>query len=270
MPDSPASTALLTEPLAPVFLTASWRSLLMINFAVDPDLLAPLVPRGTELEFWAGETAVSVVGFRFLDTRVCGVAIPFHRNFDEVNLRFYVRRRGPEGWRRGVVFVRELVPRRAIAWVARTIYGERYSACPMSHHGTSSDDGQLLSRTVGYSWRLGGRWHSIGATLAPDQSGEPAGAAGPLPRPELPAPGSAAELITEHYWGYAGKPGGPTLEYRVEHPPWPVWATESVDLELDAGLVYGERWRATLEGPPVSAFVAVGSPVVVRRGRPVA
>ena len=50
---------------------------------------------------------VSLVGFRFLNTRVLGVSIPFHRDFDEVNLRFYVRRNiGSEVRRESSSFVR--------------------------------------------------------------------------------------------------------------------------------------------------------------------
>ena len=117
---------LTTPPQPRVFLTAEWRSLLMLNYAIDPAVLRPLVPHGVELDLWEGEALVSMVGFLFLHTRVMGVPIPFHRNFEEVNLRFYVRRSAPEGWRRGVTFVREIVPRRAIATLARVLYNEPY------------------------------------------------------------------------------------------------------------------------------------------------
>src|SRR5262245_20887686 len=108
------------------FLTADWRYLVMINYEVDPEILHPYIPGGTELDQWQGRTFVSVVGFLFLRTRVLGLTIPFHHNFEEVNLRFYVRRRAIEGWRRGVVFIREIVPRWAIAAVAREFYNENY------------------------------------------------------------------------------------------------------------------------------------------------
>src|ERR1041385_5639833 len=89
------------------FLTAEWTNILMLNYAVDPSLLEPLVPAGSALDMFEGKTYVSLVGFEFNRTRVLGFAVPFHQNFEEVNLRFYVRR----GLKRGVVFVRELVPR---------------------------------------------------------------------------------------------------------------------------------------------------------------
>ena len=105
----------------------------MLNYVVDPRLIMPLVPAETEIDFENGETFLSVVGFLFLDTRLLGLPIPLHRDFEEVNLRFYVRRKSADTWRRGVVFIRELVPRRAIALVARTFYGENYVAVPMKH-----------------------------------------------------------------------------------------------------------------------------------------
>jgi uncharacterized protein YqjF (DUF2071 family) len=98
-----------------VFLTAEWRNLAMLNYEVDQSLLLPFVPSGTTLDQWEGKTYVSLVGFRFLKTRVLGLPVPFHTNFDEVNLRFYVRRRIAGDVRRGVVFIREIVPRWAIA-----------------------------------------------------------------------------------------------------------------------------------------------------------
>ena len=117
----------------PVFLSAEWRYLAMLNYEINPAVLAPFVPRGTELDSFGGTTYASMVGFLFLNTRVLGVPVPFHRNFEEVNLRFYVRRFVDGEYRRGVVFVRELVPRRAIAWTANAVYGENYAAVPMAH-----------------------------------------------------------------------------------------------------------------------------------------
>src|SRR5579864_6306955 len=115
------------------FLTAEWRHLAMLNFEVDPTILRPFVPSGTEPDDWQGRTLVSLVGFLFLNTRVYGMRIPWHRDFEEVNLRFYVRRKTSEGWRRAVVFIKELVPRQAIAMAARLLYGENYAGIPMNH-----------------------------------------------------------------------------------------------------------------------------------------
>ena len=233
--------------IAPPFLTAEWRWLLMLNYAVDPALLRPLVPAGTELDAWDGVTYASVVGFRFLRTRVMGIPIPFHRDFDEVNLRFYVRRKGPEGWRRGVVFVKEIVPRIAIAAVARWVYNENYVALPMRHRVDTVGGGE-----VEYAWRHGGRWCALRGCARGD--------ARPL------EPGSEAEFITEHYWGYARQRDGGTVEYRVEHPRWNVWTVGAPALDCDAAALYGPAWGPVLAAAPRSALLADGSAVVVRRG----
>jgi uncharacterized protein YqjF (DUF2071 family) len=233
-----------------VFLRADWRWLAMLNYEADPSVLDGLVPAGTEIDLYEGACFLSVVGFRFLRTRVWGVPVPFHRDFDEVNLRFYVRRRAADGWRRGVVFVKELVPRRAVAWVARTLYGENYHAVPMRHEVVPPTD--AAPGSVAYEWRAGKTWHGLRIDIA----GKPAAA----------AEDSQARFITEHYWGYAGGAGRRTNEYEVQHPSWWIWNGENPTLRLDAAAVYGDRFADVLAGPPASAFVADGSAVTVHQG----
>lgn len=232
--------------MPPPFLTAEWRYLAMLNYVADPKLLAPFVPAGTELDFDSGETFVSVVGFLFLDTRVMGLPIPFHRSFEELNLRCYVRRKAAEGWRRGVTFVRELVPRRAIAFVARKFYDEPYSAAAMRHRIQRESD----FLTVEYQWRLRNAWETLGMT-ARGESRESAA-------------GSHEEFITEHYWGYTARRSKGTSEYAVEHPRWRFWPAETWRLEADVAALYGERFVGTLSAEPASAFIAEGSRILVR------
>lgn len=226
------------------FLTAQWSHLVMLNYEMDPAMLQSHVPRGTELDMWQGKTMVSMVGFLFLDTKLRGIPIPFHRNFEEVNLRFYVRRNAPDGWRRGVVFIKELVPRLAIATVARVCYNENYEAMPMRH--------LINPDEVSYGWHWQRRWHSLSAQIT--------GA------PQRLQAGSEAEFITEHYWGYAKQRDGGTVEYKVEHPPWQVWRAHTATLDCDVKGIYGEPFVAALREPPTSAFVAVGSPITVYQG----
>jgi hypothetical protein len=216
------------------------------------------VPAGVELDDWQGKTLVSMVGFQFLDARVLGVPIPFHRNFDEVNLRFYVRRHVGAEVRRGVVFVKEIVPRWAIAWLARVLYNEAYVALPMSHDdrigsGTGGTGGTGGDGTVTYGWRQGGREARLGATV----SGEPF----------LPSGDSEEAFITEHYWGYVRQRDGSTVEYRVEHPQWRVWNAQNPEFDCDIPSLYGAEFVAGLSGSPRSCFVAEGSEIKVRRGR---
>ena len=226
------------------FLTANWRYLAVLNFVVDPEILAPLVPPGTEIDFENGETFLSVVGFLFLDTRLLGLPIPLHRDFEEVNLRFYVRKKSADTWRRGVVFVREFVPKRAIATIARTFYGEPYIALPMKHQIDHVD----LKLSVEYSWRRGRKWESLKMSA----TGEPQA---------IPA-GSHGEFITEHYWGYTCFRGG-CSEYRVEHPRWKIWNADRFEFSADVAALYGEQFVETLSVTPRSAFIADGSPIEV-------
>lgn len=246
----------MAEPLAQsdehkqsVFLSARWSQLLMLNFDVDPTLLRESVPRGTELDEHGGHCFVSIVGFLFEETRLAGWKLPGYQRFEEVNLRFYVRRRMPDEDRRGVVFIKEIVPHHMTANIARWFYNENYVARPMQHQ---LDGPEHPERRVEYRWRENHQWNTIAATIA----GEP--------RPS--EPGSETEFITEHYWGYAAQRDGGCLEYAVEHPRWQVFDPLEVTLDVDIAATYGPMWAEALSGPPHSTFVAHGSPVLVRRG----
>lgn len=220
-----------------IFLKAEWLGLVVINYNVPPEMLLPLLPSGTELDLWQGEALVSLVAFRFENTRVLGVKVPGHVNFEEVNLRFYVRR----GERRGVAFVREFVPKPAITWVARNLYAEPYRTLPMSHR---AEPKQLF-----YKWGE----HSVTAHVG----GEPQ---------EL-AVGSEAEFILEHYWGYTRRSATVTSEYQVAHPRWRAWTPTAIELDVDFGACYGSEWSDALAKPWRSAMVAEGSEVEVFTGR---
>jgi uncharacterized protein YqjF (DUF2071 family) len=232
------------------FLTAEWRHLAMLNYEIDPSVLAPYVPSRTELELWNGRSLVSIVGFLFLKTRVFGITVPFHRDFEEVNLRCYVRYKTLEGWRRGVVFIKEIVPRAAIALTARTFYHEPYIALPMAHRIVEERNSV---KSAEYSWRFKGRRNSLQLTVH--------GGA------QLLREGSEAEFITEHYWGYTAQPDGSTLEYRVEHPRWRVYDVADAKLDCEVAGLYGAEFCDSLGRRPASAFLAEGSAVTVYQGR---
>ncbi len=234
--------------MAEPFLTARWESLVFLNFECPREILEPLVPEGTELDTWRDVDLISLVGFRFVDTRVKGFGVPFHRTFEEVNLRFYVRRRHADGsLRRAVVFIKELVPRRAIAAVARLVYNEPYSTVAMKHRVSLDTES---GGSVAYSWVHRGLEYGLRARVA--------GPATPL------VPGSEAEFITEHFWGYTKRRGRGTSEYRVDHPSWLVWdALEASYESPPTRSLYGPILSEVLGAEPTSAFVAVGSEVSV-------
>jgi uncharacterized protein len=232
-----------------VFLSAEWRDLVMLNYEIDPSLLTRHVPLGTSLDSFQGRTYVSLVGFRFCRTKLLGhFPIPFHANFDEVNLRFYVRRKEAADDRRGVVFIAEVVPKRAIATTARLLYGEQYTCLPMRHHIETEE----FVKKAEYQWEVDGHWCRLSA-----QTGG---------LPTHPQGGSLEQFITEHYWGYSTQRSGHCLEYHVSHTPWHVWATTTAGFEGEASVLYGRELGAVLQRRPDCAFVADGSSVVVFKG----
>jgi uncharacterized protein len=241
-------------PVARKFLTAEWRYLAMINYEIDPAILLPFIPRGTELDFWNGKTYVSLVGFMFLNTRVLGLPIPFHINFEEVNLRYYVRFKSKEGWRRGVSFIKEIVPRFAIATVARVIYNENYVSMPMRHIIDFDQFGRLKENgQIEYGWFYNGRWNSLQVKTKGES------------RPMIS--GSEEEFITEHYWGYCSQRDGSSIEYQVEHPQWRAWQLSDFSLDCDFEQLYGREYSSCLSLSPTSAFLADGSAITVRKGQ---
>ena len=227
------------------FLTAEWRDLVMANYKVDPALLASRVPAGTELDLHDGKCFVSLVGFMFLDTRVMDFLVPFHVNFEEVNLRFYVRRETEGELRRGVVFVKEIVPRYAIAKVARTLYGEPYECWRMSHDRTGGH--------VEYAWSKGNCSNRLSL-----ERGESLG---------VPAEGSHGEFIIEHYWGYTQRGPSRTDEYKVEHPKWELFTAENACIDVDFACTYGPDFAFLGEQQPYSILLAKGSEIAVYKGK---
>jgi len=224
------------------FLTAAWRDLLLLNWRVDPALLQPRVPAGTELDPWDGAHWVSLVGFRFLGLAVKGVPALGHRDFPEINLRFYVRREVDGEVRRGVVFLRELTPRRMVEWVARAVYNEPYQTLPMR---------SAVSETqTQYELQQAGEWQGMAARAT-------GGWRGPNPM---------EEFLIEHYWGYNRQTNGGTMEYEVTHSRWQTRPAGLAQFDLDLESLYGPEWGAALAGNPDAVVLADGSDVAVFSG----
>jgi uncharacterized protein YqjF (DUF2071 family) len=230
------------------FLKAEWRKLAMANYAVDPNLLKSYLPYKTELDLWNNTCYVSLVGFMFLETAVKGFKIPFHVNFEEVNLRFYVRYQHQGEWRRGVVFVKEIVPKAAITWVANTLYKENYETMPMTH---TWEVGSGALR-VEYRWRKMRAWHALHVVTHRE--------------PVDIESGSEEEFITEHYWGYAKISDRKTSEYEVVHPRWQVYPVRQYAINVDFEKVYGADFTFLKTETPRSVFLAEGSEIQVLAG----
>ncbi len=226
------------------FLSAKWSDLIMANYLVNPDLLQPFVPNGTTLDFWNGQCYASLVAFQFVETRVLGFKIPFHINFEEVNLRFYVKRETEDEIRRGVVFVKEIVPRYAISIVARTLYGEPYETWQMSH--------QKNEKELTYRWSKDEIENSIQVEI-----GEELG---------VPTENSHSEFIIEHYWGYTKRGENRTAEYKVEHPKWNLFDVNYAEIDVDFGFTYGDKFDFLTETKPETILLAKGSEIAVYKG----
>jgi uncharacterized protein YqjF (DUF2071 family) len=239
--------------MSPAFLTAEWRKLIMAQYEVAPSALAPWLPHGVELDFYHDgdqpRCYVSLVGFLFDRVRVKGVAFPFHMHFEEVNLRFYVARTLPDGTRRrGVVFIREFVPRAAISLIARTLYEEPYRTLAMQHRIAVTPD----SLHAEYSWRTRGTWSHLAVEAAPHV--------------EAIASGSVEEFITEHYWGYTKRSNGSTSQYQVRHPSWTTYAISSCKIDIDFAALYGLPFAHLNNQQPANTLLAEGSAVSVDSG----
>ena len=230
-------------------MRAEWRKLIMAQYVVDPDLLKPYLPPGVELDLFHGECFVSLIGFLFDRVRIKGLAIPFHTRFEEVNLRFYVRARDQDGsTRRGVVFIREFVPRTAITLVANLLYEEPYRTLRTRREITQTEN----SLEVLYDWKSRGRWYRMAAEASPTLQ--------PI------APGSIEEFVTEHYWGFTKRSRGPTSQYQVEHPRWETYAIRRSMIDADFGALYGQAFASLNAQKPASVLLAEGAPVSIRGG----
>lgn len=235
--------------MASVFLKAEWRKLAMANYVVDPAVLLPYLPKHTELDLWNGRCYVSLVGFMFLNTRVKGIKVPLHINFEEVNLRFYVRYNDAGEWKRGVVFISEIVPKAILSFVANTVYGEHYETMRMSHEWKQDTE----NRSVVYRWKKGERWNTFQVTAD-------------LHSVEMET-GSEEEFITEHFWGYTKRKKGFTSEYGVEHPRWQVYPVQAHHIDVDFNEIYGADFAFLQQETPVSVLLAEGSEILVRKGK---
>ena len=227
------------------FLTAEWNNLIMANYVIDPKILEPYLPPKTELDYFNGVCYVSVIGFMFEKTKILGLSFPFHVNFEEVNLRFYVRVKDGNRWKRGAVFIKEIVPKMAITLIANTLYREKYVTLPMRHFHNETEN----EINLGYHWKFKGIWNKLEATTEKTTS--------PLIQ------GSKEQFIAEHYWGYAKYSNKTTFEYGVQHPSWLIHKVKSYKIECDFEKLYGKQFAFLNENLADSVFMAKGSAVSI-------
>lgn len=231
------------------FLTAEWRKLIMANYIIEPGILQKYLPAKTELDYWEGNCYVSLVGFKFQQVRIKGIKIPFHVNFPEVNLRFYVRYKENNEWKRGVVFISEIVPKPAIAFIANAIYKEHYSYLPMRYSWENHEN----ELQVSYHWKKNYKWNKLEVRADPGLVSM--------------VQGSEEEFITEHFWGYAANSANQSNEYHVQHPRWEIYPIKEYTVDCDFDNLYGTDFKYLATRKPDSVFMAEGSEVAVFQKR---
>lgn len=227
------------------FLKAEWRKLAIANYIIDPAILQKYIPHNTELDLWNNTCYVSLIGFMFKNTKIIGVKVPFHIDFEEVNLRFYVKYFENNEWKRGVVFIKEMVPKFALSFVANTFYNEHYQTVPMSH----SWELKGADLEVTYAWKYQNKAQKITVLAANNLQ-------------EI-LPNSETEFITEHYWGYTKVSENKTFEYEVTHPRWQTYPVKEYEINVDFGLVYGNDFKFLNNLKPNSVMLAEGSLITV-------
>lgn len=231
------------------FLTAEWRKLIFANYEIDPQVLRPYVPPKTELDTFEGKHFISLVGFLFKNTRIRGVKIPWHINFEEVNLRFYVRYKEGQDWKRGTVFIREFVPKPAIAFVANTFYNERYATLSMDHSWHSDNNKQHIR----YDWRQKGQNYFLKVKAGTEPFGY--------------EEGSEGAFITEHYWGYNKLNDMESIEYEVIHPSWDAYKVREYNIRADFSALYGDRFKSLNQRDPSSVLLMEGSEITIEKNK---
>ena len=230
--------------MADIFLKANWENLIMANYSVDPALLIPLLPNGVELDYYDQKAYVSLVGFMFKKTSLFGIPIPLFGSFEEVNLRFYVKRTVGRKIQKGVVFINETVPFKIVAVIANKLYKEHYISIPTKHSIELTDP-----KKISYSWKMNQKWNSIKVSANASQ--------------QQIATGSMEEFIFERYFGFTKIDQHTTQSYRINHPKWQTNQLLSSEVDCNFGDMYGLSFAELSQKQADSIFLANGSSVTV-------
>lgn len=226
-----------------IFLKATWEEIIMANYEIDPEILVSFLPKGVELDFFEGKCYISLVGFMFKNTKLFNVPIPFFGNFEEINLRFYVKRREGNTYKRGVVFINETIPYPIVAWVANKLYNEHYAVVPTQHKIFRDKE----VKTVQFEWLKNNKWNSIWVKSE-------------IVSTKMEA-NSLENFIYEHYFGYTKTAKNETEEYKLQHPSWKISMVLDYKIDCDFEVMYGKPFSVLNQTTPVAVFIADGSAV---------
>lgn len=226
-----------------LFLKANWENIIMVNYEIDPEILSPFLPKGVELDLFNEKCYISLVGFMFKNTKLFNVPIPFFGNFEEINLRFYVKRKEGTALKRGVVFINETIPYPIVAWTANKLYNEHYTVVPTKHEIITGKS----TKNLKFEWLLNQKWNSIAVTTATTS--------------EKMKPNSLESFIYEHYYGYTKINENKTEEYKLQHPSWKISEVLDYKIDCDFEAMYGKSFSVLDQSKPEAVFIAEGSAV---------
>lgn len=229
-----------------LFLKANWENIIMVNYEIDPQLLIPFLPKGVDLDLFNGKCYISLVGFMFKNTKLFNVPIPFFGNFEEINLRFYVKRTEENNIiKRGVVFINETIPYPIVAWVANKLYNEHYTVVPTKHNINKTSS----SQNIEFEWMLNKKWNSIYVEASNES--------------ESMKNNSLEKFIYEHYYGYTKINESKTEEYKLQHPSWKTHKVYDYKINCDFEAMYGKAFSVLNNTKPEAVFIAKGSSVAI-------
>ncbi len=229
-----------------VFLKAKWEDIIMANYEIAPELLLPFLPKGLTLDFYEGKAFVSLVGFMFKNTKLFNISIPWFGSFEEINLRFYVKRVETDGKiKRGVVFINETIPYPIVAWMANKLYKEHYTVVPTKHRIEKNGQNKLVQ----FDWKLGPKWNSIQVQCEIQSNPMTAN--------------SFEQFIFEHYYGYTKIDAQNTEEYQLQHPSWMIHKVLDYSIDCDFKTMYGNSFSVLNHTKPTEVFIAKGSDVAI-------
>ncbi len=224
-----------------VYLQAQWKHLVLANYAVPDSVLEPYLPDNCELDKYEGSAYLSLVAFQFKETKVYGLKWPGYTNFPEYNLRFYIKLNGV----RGVCFIREYVPSKLIAWIARSVYNEPYKAANLQ------DIVESNAETIAAQYSLNDQGATFNVVVKGNNS------------PYEPPSDSIEHFFKEHELGVGRSKSGETVTYNVHHPIWRVYPIQEYALSIDWERVYGQQFSFLQGREPNSLCFAEGSEITV-------
>lgn len=214
-----------------VLMSQDWRDVGFVHWAVDPAVVAPMLPPGVHPDTLDGRTYVGLVPFTMVDAGLGrGPAIPWLGTFLETNVRVYsVDAQG----RRGVVFLSLDCDRLVVTAAARLGFSTPYRWARMRHDHRPDGTG------VRHSWASTVRW--------PTPPGPPTSTRIELVVGERRTPTPLDVFLTAR-WALHTTVAGQGLYVRNAHDPWPVHDAELVC--LDDGLLSAVGFPGLAEQPP--------------------